>query len=108
MTWPLTPPPSLQFKVVPVNQTELNPQQYARTVELFNADGTPWTGVGLSPFPVTTAITYNSDGTVATLTENGVVTTYTYNADGTVATDARGGVTRTYTYDGAGNLTGIA
>lgn len=53
------------------------------------------------------AITYNGDGTVATVTENGVTTTYTYNGNGTVATDVRAGVTRTYTYDGSGNLTGI-
>ena len=52
-------------------------------------------------------ITYNGDGTVASVTENGVTTTYTYNGDGTVATDTRAGVTRTYTYDGSGNLTGI-
>jgi YD repeat-containing protein len=55
----------------------------------------------------TTAITYNGDGTVATVTENGILTTYTYNTDGTVATDHRGAVTRTYTYSG-GNLVGIA
>lgn len=54
------------------------------------------------------AITYNGDGSVATVTENGVTTTYTYNLDGTVATDVRDGVTRTYSYDGSGNLTGIA
>lgn len=52
-------------------------------------------------------ITYNGDGTVATVTENGVTTSYTYNGDGTVATDVRDGVTRSYTYDGSGNLTGI-
>lgn len=56
----------------------------------------------------TTAITYNPDGTVASVTENGITTTYTYNPDGSVATDTRLGVTRTYTYDGSGNLTGIA
>lgn len=53
------------------------------------------------------SITYNGDGTIATVTENGVTTTYTYNGDGTVATDVRAGKTRTYTYDGSGNLTGI-
>lgn len=61
-----------------------------------------------APVSPTTGITYNSDGSVATVTENGVTTTYTYNSDGTVATDVRAGVTRTYTYDGSGNLTGIA
>ena len=53
-------------------------------------------------------ITYNSNGTVASVTEFGVTTTYTYNGNGTVATDTRSGVTRTYTYDGSGNLTGIS
>jgi len=53
-----------------------------------------------------TGITYNGDGTVATVTESGITTSYTYNGDGTVATDTRLGVTRTYTYTD-GNLTGI-
>lgn len=69
------------------------------------------TGVGdtrYAPVSPTTGITYNPDGSVATVTENGVTTTYTYNSNGTVATDVRAGVTRTYTYDGSGNLTGIA
>lgn len=61
-----------------------------------------------APVSPTTGITYNPDGSVATVTENGVTTTYTYNPDGSVATDVRAGVTRTYTYDGSGNLTGIA
>jgi len=58
-------------------------------------------------------MTYNTDGTVNTVTEtaSGAVTTYTYNTDGTPATEARllGGVTttRTFTYS-AGNLVGIA
>lgn len=54
-----------------------------------------------------TAITYNGDGTVASVTEDGMATTYTYNGDGTVATQTRLGVTRTFTYDG-GNLTAVA
>lgn len=61
-----------------------------------------------APAFATTGITYNGDGSVATVTENGVTTSYTYNGDGSVATDTRAGVTRTYTYDGSGNLTGIA
>lgn len=62
---------------------------------------------------VPSTITYNADGTVATVTEadTGAVVTYTYNADGTPATEARllGGVTttRTFTYVG-GNLTAVA
>lgn len=54
-----------------------------------------------------TAITYNTDGTVKDVTENGVTTSYTYNADGTIATQTRAGVTRAYTYT-SGNLTGVA
>lgn len=53
------------------------------------------------------AITYNADGTVASVTEAGITTTYTYNADGTVATSTRLGVTRTYGYTGS-NLTSVA
>ncbi|AYR01532.1 hypothetical protein PP639_gp032 [Arthrobacter phage Seahorse] len=61
-------------------------------------------------FPDSQGITYNADGSVATVTENGITTSYTYNADGTVASDSRtvGGVTtvRNYTYTN-GNLTSI-
>lgn len=53
------------------------------------------------------AIVYNADGTVQSVTENGIATTYTYNADGTVATSTRLGVTRTYGYT-SGNLTSVA
>ena len=59
-----------------------------------------------SAFPASQAITYNTDGTVATVVENGVTTSYTYNTDGTVATDTRQGVTRNYGYTN-GNLTSI-
>lgn len=58
-------------------------------------------------------ITYNADGTVATVTETdtGAVTTYTYNADLSPATESRllSGVTtlRTFTYV-SGNLTAVA
>jgi hypothetical protein len=59
----------------------------------------------------TLALTYNSDGTVDTVTEDGVVKTLTYNSDGTVNTifwDVAGGLvrTQTYTYSG-GVLTGM-
>lgn len=57
-------------------------------------------------FPAATAISYDGNGNVQSVTENGVTTTYTYNPDGTVDTDTRDGVTRKYTYT-AGNLTGI-
>ncbi len=58
--------------------------------------------------PLSTTITYNVDGSVATVTASGVLTEYSYNADGSVAEDSRLGVIRTYTYDVSGNLTGIA
>lgn len=56
------------------------------------------------------AITYNSDGSVATVTDSGITTIYTYNSDGTVATDSRtiNGVTTTRNYGYTnGNLTSI-
>jgi YD repeat-containing protein len=59
-----------------------------------------------SAFPAAQSITYNPDGSVATVVENGVTTSYTYNGDGTVATDTRAGVTRNYGYTN-GNLTSI-
>ena len=52
--------------------------------------------------------TYNADGTVATVTENGIVTTYTYNPDGTVATINQNAVTRTYSYNADGTISGVA
>jgi hypothetical protein len=58
-------------------------------------------------------VTYNSDGTVATVTETdtGAVITYTYNSDLTPATESRllagTTTTRTFTYS-AGNLVGVA
>jgi YD repeat-containing protein len=63
-----------------------------------------------SAFADAQSITYNPDGTVATVTENGVTTSYTYNTDGTVATDTRtvNGVTTTRNYGyTSGNLTSI-
>jgi YD repeat-containing protein len=39
------------------------------------------------------------------IVESGVTTAYTYNADGTVHTEARGGKTRTFTYDSSGRVT---
>jgi YD repeat-containing protein len=56
----------------------------------------------------TLVVTYNSDGSVASTTENGVLTTFTYNPDGTVNTQTRAGVTKTFTYNAAGNVTGAA
>ncbi|HYH49650.1 MAG TPA: hypothetical protein VEG38_08885 [Acidimicrobiia bacterium] len=63
------------------------------------------------PSDPTLAITYNPDGTVASVAEthggSTITTTFTYNADGTIATSTRLGVTRTYTYS-SGNLTVVA
>lgn len=53
-------------------------------------------------------VTYNPDGSVASITENGVLTTFTYNTDGSVNTQTRAGVTKTFTYDANGNVTGAA
>lgn len=55
-------------------------------------------------------ITYNGDGTVATLTEDGVVKTFAYNGDGTINTVSWpvGALTRTETYSyTSGVLTGM-
>jgi len=57
-------------------------------------------------FSAAQTITYDGNGNVQTVTENGFTTTYTYNPDGTVDTDTRAGVTRKYTYTN-GNLTKI-
>jgi YD repeat-containing protein len=54
----------------------------------------------------TLTVTYNTDGSVATTTENGILTTFTYNPDGTVATQTRAGTTKTFTYNANGNVTG--
>jgi len=56
----------------------------------------------------TLVVTYNSDGTVASTTENGVLTTFTYNTDGSVNTQTRAGSTKTFSYDASGNVTGAA
>lgn len=47
---------------------------------------------------VADGITYNSDGTVASSTSNGVVTTYTWNSDGTVNTETSQGFRKTWVY----------
>jgi len=61
--------------------------------------------------PTTLALAYNSDNTVNTVTEDGVVKTLSYNADGTVNTiswSVGGGLTRTQTFSyTGGDLTGM-
>ena len=55
-------------------------------------------------------ITYNGDGSIATLTEDGVVKTFAYNGDGTINTVSWpiGALTRTETYSySSGVLTGM-
>lgn len=79
---------------------------------------TAWLGLQGDPGPIgitgppsanpdVLGITYNGNGNIDTVTEDGVVTTFTYNPDGTVATDTRNGITRTYTYTD-GNLTVVS
>lgn len=68
------------------------------------------TATYVGSFPDAQSITYNGDGSVATVTENGITTSYTYNGDGTVAADSRtvDGVTTTRNYGYTnGNLTSI-
>jgi hypothetical protein len=55
-----------------------------------------------------TALTRNADGTVATITINGLVWTQTYNSNGTLNTETTGGLTRTYNYDASGIFTGVS
>jgi secreted trypsin-like serine protease len=75
--------------------------------ENLGKDVAQWTlEQGASSYPTSQQIAYNPDGSIASVTSNGVITTYTYNPDGTVATDSRSGITRAYTYTN-GNLTGI-
>lgn len=74
--------------------------------EQLGVDIAEWTADQESDFPASQSVTYNPDGSVATVTTDGLTTTYTYNTDGTVATDTRNGVTRVYTYTD-GNLTAI-
>ena len=65
---------------------------------------------GGGPLIDSLTITYNGDGTVATLTEDGVVKTFAYNGDGTINTVSWpvGALTRTETYSySSGVLTGM-
>ena len=65
---------------------------------------------GGGPLIDSLTITYNGDGTVATLTEDGVVKTFAYNGDGTINTVSWpiGALTRTETYSyTSGMLTGM-
>lgn len=58
------------------------------------------------PFDATTSIVYDpATGSVTSSTEGGVTTAYTYNPDGTVNTETRLGKVRTWVYDANGNPT---
>jgi YD repeat-containing protein len=74
--------------------------------EKLGKDVAQYTADQESSYPASQTVVYNPDGSVASVTTDGITTSYTYNPDGTVATDTRNGVTRAYTYT-SGNLTGI-
>ena len=60
--------------------------------------------------PDNVAITYNGNGSIATVVEDGVTSTFTYNGNGTINTVARpiGSLTRTETFGYTGaNLTSV-
>ncbi|HBH27121.1 MAG TPA: hypothetical protein DDX54_06955 [Rhodospirillaceae bacterium] len=52
------------------------------------------------------AMTYNPDGTMATLTKAGRTTTFTYT-DGVLTGTSDGAVSRTFGYDGSGRMTSV-
>src|SRR6266567_7676845 len=60
----------------------------------------------------TMAYTYNSDGTIATMTYGPLTVTYAYNADKTIntctAVDGSITVTDTYSYNADGTLSGVS
>lgn len=59
-----------------------------------------------------TAVTYNSDGSVATITIGGLAWTLAYNSNGSLATEtivlAGDDLVRTYAYDANGRFTGVS
>jgi YD repeat-containing protein len=57
-------------------------------------------------FAASSSIVYDpATGNVTSNTEGGITTAYTYNADGTVNTETRLGKVRTWAYDANGNPT---
>ena len=82
-------------------QTALTSGTNIKTVNGASLLGSGNLSVGGSGEPTTLALAYNSDNTVNTVTEDGVVKTLSYNADGTVNTiswSVGGGLTRTQTF----------
>ena len=75
------------------------------------SDGNPdWTTTDKVAGTALVAITYNGDGSIATVTEDGVTKTFAYNGDGTINTVRWpvGAKTRTETYSyTSGVLTGM-
>lgn len=57
---------------------------------------------------ITTAMSYDSNGNLLSITKNGINNTYTYNSFNDVLTHKDGNSnTTSYTYDGSGNLTKV-
>ena len=84
------------------------PGQAGSAGRYLTTDGTSasWASIEIDAL----SITYNGDGSIATLTEDGVVKTFAYNGDGTINTVSWpvGALTRTETYSYTdGVLTGM-
>jgi YD repeat-containing protein len=60
---------------------------------------------GQSSLPAVGSYSYDANGNVLADPDGN---TYTWNTDGTVATQTRNGVTRTFHYDDAGNLVSVS
>lgn len=76
----------------------------------YRKDTTRWkdTYVEQAMPTLTMAVTYNSDDSIATISENGIKVTYTYNSNGDITTENRDGVTYVYVYDGSNRLVGVS
>ncbi|MDQ0664682.1 hypothetical protein QFZ35_003180 [Arthrobacter ulcerisalmonis] len=79
----------MEFLDVRVNRANLDPLMAGKINAPGSAVATALSTTYASAFADSQAITYNTDGSVATVTDIGVTATYTYNSDGTVATDSR-------------------
>lgn len=64
-------------------------------------------GGGGSSQPSSVSVTYNAQGRLETVTEDGITKTITRNAAGRIATISGGGRTETYSYDANGKFTGM-
>ena len=72
--------------------------------EEYWSDGITWRLASSSG--AISSITYNPDGTVSSITEDGISYSITYNS-GKVSTIVGGGVTETYNYDVNGRLVSV-